>query len=356
MKLLILQQRAHKAGAQSALLRTLLTPAFQAQKVVVILGDCGWLSDEFERHQITYKIIPFPSSRSLKGKLFLNNLFVKKIVQSLGDFKPDTVIANDHGECILTLSLANKLITKSAAFLRSSPFTKEVFRKYQCPKFDTLFALGTPLYTKTCAWQTGGNVHLAHDGVSHGEFRAVTQKSPTFPTQWLVIGGDKAGKGWQDFAEAIRHAELDPDFPSITCDFTSESPTDDDNDMQLELPRRAKFNFLGRVPDIAKTAQNYGLCVHPSRHETFGLAAAEVIAVGVLLLASRTGFLAEIHANPAMVFEPSDPESMAQCFLHLFRNWDSLDLSLEKSQTLLRSQFLIDDQAEKIIETLTSST
>lgn len=344
MNLLILQQRACKAGAQYALLRTLQTSAFRKINTIVILGELGWLSEKFDKLNIEYRLHSFPSSRSIGGKLILNAQFSRKTLHSLGSFSPDIVMANDHCECLLTLRIAKIAHAKTAAFLRSSELTQSAFIKYGCPKFDLLLPIGKTLFLQTKTWHPDGNIHVAYDGIEETEFSPVRKKNRSFPTHWFIVGGVGADKGWQDFAEAIRIAEKDPSFPTLTCDFTSVPPNSPQNDMKLDLPRRAIFNFLGRVPSIVESAKSYHLCVHPSQEETFGLAAAELIASGQPLLASKTGVLDHIQANSAMKFEPKNPVSQAQCYLNIFKQWDSLDLSLDKSQHLLKQQFLMSSQ------------
>jgi len=349
MKLLILQERAHKAGAQYAILRTLRTEAFQKIKPCVILGEKGWLSEQFDINGINYLVEPFPSSRSLSGKILKNRQFTKKVIQQLPNLPPEIIIANDHGESLLALEIAKQFNSKTAAFLRTPGMSERDFLKYKCDRFDLILTIGEELTQRVQSWHPSGNIHATFDGIEDDEFTPTPPISDSFPTHWLIIGGAAPRKGWQDFAEALRIAEKNPDFPTISCDFTSDAPSrsDEQNNMELDLPRRAEFNFIGKVDNLATTAQHYGLCVHPSRAETFGLAAAEIIAAGIPLLASNTGILPRIQSISHMTFEPLDPDSMAHCFLETQQQWPPAPTQLEESKELLQDQFSMDAQGQK---------
>lgn len=348
MNLLILQQRAHKAGAQYALLRTLRTQAFKEVPALVILGEEGWLADQLRLNGIDVQIHSFPSARSLGGKILRNRQFTTQIVDSLGSFRPDVVLGNDHGEGVLTNLLAKKLHAKSVLFLRTPSMSARDFSKYGCDKFDLTLVIGDELTQRVRSWHPNGNVHAAYDGIEDDEFHSPQPKKESFPTHWLIVGGAAPRKGWQDFAEAIRIAEQHPEFPALTCDFTSEHPTSPDNDMQLDLPRRAAFNFIDKVNNLSESAMQYGLCVHPSRAETFGLAAAEIIAAGIPLLASQTGVLPDIQANPAMTFPPHNPAAQAECFLNIFKHWQQTDPMTHESHDLLYQKFAMNKQATNL--------
>jgi alpha-1,3-rhamnosyl/mannosyltransferase len=65
--------------------------------------------------------------------------------------------------------------------------------------------------------------------------------------------------------------------------------------------------------------------VHPSRHESFGLAPVEVLAAGVPLLCSRTGAIAEIQDDGQFLFEPGDITGLADRLAALRAQWSRLD-------------------------------
>jgi len=55
----------------------------------------------------------------------------------------------------------------------------------------------------------------------------------------------------------------------------------------------------------------YDLVINPSRMESFGTAAIEVLAAGVPLLSSRTGVIEQVQESAEMLFPPHRPEALA---------------------------------------------
>jgi glycosyltransferase involved in cell wall biosynthesis len=76
----------------------------------------------------------------------------------------------------------------------------------------------------------------------------------------------------------------------------------------------AEVRFVGRVDDVelARLRAGAALALVPSRSaETFGLAAAEAMAAGVPVLASRVGALPEL-VEPDGLVEPGDAAGLAE--------------------------------------------
>jgi glycosyltransferase involved in cell wall biosynthesis len=78
--------------------------------------------------------------------------------------------------------------------------------------------------------------------------------------------------------------------------------------------------FLGRVDDatLERLRRDAALAIVPSRSaETFGMAAAEAMAAGLPVVASRVGALPELVEESALV-EPGDPAALAQAIRRLW--------------------------------------
>ncbi len=76
----------------------------------------------------------------------------------------------------------------------------------------------------------------------------------------------------------------------------------------------SEVRFLGHVDDatLERLRRNAALAIIPSRSaETFGMAAAEAMAAGLPVVASRVGALPELVEKSALV-EPGDPAALAQ--------------------------------------------
>lgn len=92
----------------------------------------------------------------------------------------------------------------------------------------------------------------------------------------------------------------------------------------LELGLEEAVHFVGFVPEAEKVAW-YNLAdifMLPSRLEGFGLVAAEAMACGRPVVASRAGALPEVVADgeTGMLCDPDDPADFAQAILRLLEN------------------------------------
>jgi glycosyltransferase involved in cell wall biosynthesis len=94
----------------------------------------------------------------------------------------------------------------------------------------------------------------------------------------------------------------------------------------------ARVAFLGRVPaeELARLRADAAVAVVPSRSaETFGLAAAEAMAAGLPVAASRIGALPELVPDPWLV-PPGDTEALATVLAGLAAEPAAPELALER--------------------------
>ena len=78
--------------------------------------------------------------------------------------------------------------------------------------------------------------------------------------------------------------------------------------------------WLGAVEDVSALLRRAAVLAHPSRREALGTAVLEAMALGVPVVASRTGGLIELLDHDAGVLvEPDDPAALAAALLALLR-------------------------------------
>lgn len=344
-RVLFVQRKAHRAGAQSCLERLLRFNAASGG-AALLCGEKGWLTDACERSGVPVLIEPFPNSRSLAALLYGNAAFAKRAANRVrqAGFAPRIIHANDHNEGLLALLLAKRLDARSAIFLRSSAMTRRDYFKYGCGRFDLVIAVGDDLQRAASSWHPGKEPLLIHDGLFESEFLAPKPRAQE-PRRVLVIGNAGEAKGWGDLAEAVSLLESrEIAVPSL--DFTG-NPAGKSYLPLLE-GLRTPCRYLERAEDFRALATQYDLVINPSRNESFGMAAIEVLAAGVPLLSSRTGVIDQVQRKPEMLFAPRDPLSLANAFENVLRRWSEIDFGTKDAQDVIRERFLIVRTAENL--------
>jgi len=175
-----------------------------------------------------------------------------------------------------------RLVEQADAVIVPSKFARERLR-----------ALGAPL-----SW---GRVSVVAPPVR----TIVTQRRPPEPGAYaLVVSRLAPEKGVDVAIDACRIA-------GMSLVVAGEGPE------QPALRERAgdgEVRFLGQVDDsrLAELRAGAAIALVPSRSgETFGLAAAEAMAAGLPVVASRVGALGELVEQEGLV-SPGDPDALAQ--------------------------------------------
>ena len=350
MSILLVQKRTHRAGAQTCLARLLRHEALRAWHPILVCSQDGWLTETCNNHGIPTVIETFPGSRSIAARWFQNKSFARRTRMHLErlNLKPAIVHANDHWEGLLGLKLAGEMCARSAIFLRSPGMTREDYFKYECHKYDLIAAVGDELQARVKEWDPSRDIHLIHDGICENEFAPPKPKAIAFPEKILVIGSPLDWKGWADVVEALALLEREDIVPDLQLDFTGDAPEPAKNNLGLERLRKGRRIFLGRVEAFRELVLGYDLVINPSRMESFGMAAVEVLALGVPLLSSRTGIIEQIIEQPEFLFSPRQPADLARALRNLIQNWPHLHFYPAQSQQRIREKFMIDRTVENV--------
>jgi len=345
-----LQDRTHRAGAQTCLARILRHKNEWLWNPVLVCSHPGWLTTECGRAGIPVICEEFPSSRSIFAKLLFNMLFARKIAQRLRSLIGDTAIvhANDHLEGLLGLDLAKELQAHSAIFLRSPGMTKRDYFKYRCNEYDLIAAVGDELQSRAQTWDPARKIKLIHDGVAREEFATPKPKAIRAPDRILVIGSPLDWKGWADLTEALYLLEQEKALPPMTFDFTGQMPNAAENDLKLGRLVISKCNFIGRVEAFRDLVRTYDLVINPTRMESFGMAAIEVLAAGVPLISSRTGIIEQVQQNAEMLFPPHRPEALATALKNVVNHWAEINFETAVCQEKIKRHFLIENTIARL--------
>lgn len=338
-----LQNRTHRAGAQTCLMRLMRHPAMRTWNPVLVCSPGGWLPQECKRSGIAVVEQEFPRSRSLAGRLWGNAAFAKDVAAKLAarGVRPTIVHANDHQEGLLGLQLAGRFGARTAMFLRSPKMIEDDYRKYRCGEYGFLSAVGDEFRTRAQAWEPRKKIELIYDGIYEDEFDQPKEKVSVPPNRVLVVGSPLDWKGWADLTEALFLLEQKGVALPAVFDFTGVEPDPANNDLKLARLVKTRCNFLGRVEAFRELVRGYDLVINPSRTETFGMAAIEVLALGVPLLSSRSGVIGQVLTE-AMLFPAHEPEALARSLEGLLLRWSGTDFGVARAQAAIRERFLVD--------------
>lgn len=348
MSVLFVQQRTHRAGAQTCLARLLHHADMRTWRPQLVCAQPGWLTEECERHAVPCLVEPFPSSRMLVARLCFNAAFARRVRARLTLGPVQLVQANDHLEGLLARALARALGARSVMLLRSSGMSRQDYFKYHCHRFDLVAAVGEELQSRAQSWDPARTIQLLHDGLYPSELAEVHPGSASFPRRLLILGSPSEAKGWDDMMDALAELETDPTWPALQLDFTGPKPAPQANAKRSRQLQRTHCHFLGRVEKFPELARQYGLVINPSRRESFGMAALEVAALGVPLISSRTGVIEQVITQPEFLFQAHQPADLARVLRNLHRNWATLPFDSLGAQRRIRQQFLIDQTVQKL--------
>ena len=304
---------------------------------------------ECARYDVPVVEQEFPRSRSLSGRLFGNARFVHAAATKMEvrGIRPSIVHANDHQEGLLGLRLAEHFNARRAMFLRSPKMTEDNYRKYRCGVYEFISAVGDEFRARAQGWERQRQIELIHDGIYADEFGPPKPKASVPPKRVLVVGSPLDWKGWADLTAALALLESEGVALPAAFDFTGVCPDATDNDLELERLKRTSCNFLGRVETFRELVLSYDLVINPSRTETFGMAAIEVLAAGVPLLSSRSGVIEQV-LDGALLFAPHDPSALARLLKAVLTRWNETDFRVVEAQSAIRDKFLVDRATAKL--------
>jgi len=333
MSVVFVQRRTHRAGAQTCLLRLMRDARVRALDPMLLASEEGWLTRECEREGLRCLVEPFPSSRSLSARLFRNRAFARRAAERLG--RPALVHGNDHLESLLTLELGQAVGARTALFLRSPTMSLEDFEKYRCAEHPFVAAVGDELQARARGWGAK-DVDLIHDGLEPAEFLPPKPPAAAFPKRVLVIGSPVEWKGWDDALEVACRMG----FP-LELSFTGKGD---------KQPTKGQALYLGRVEAFRDLVRGHDLVLNPSWHESFGMAALEVLAAGVPLFSTRSGVIEQVIDDERWLAAPRNVEEMTRKLEALAASWPASALDVAACQARIREKFLIARTAQKLVE------
>lgn len=336
-KALYVQRRPTRAGAQTSLSRLIASSPHQT---LTLCAQNGWLTEALENTIVS----EWPSPRSLPARLGGLKRFAAKLAKRLDTIT--VVVANDHHECPIALAIAKCLAIPCIAILRTPGMSRGDFEKYKCDDFDHLFVVGEELQSKIRQW-SNTPISPFNEGFLESEFSQASFESPRFPDAILVAGSEEPRKGFSDFIDALTILQkTQPNIGIKKVCFTGKVPDGQLPDLDCELA------FVGRVTDFIPFARQFDFAVHPSRHETFGLAPLELMIAGIPTLCTETGCANEDLLPKSWLIPPSSPEALAAALQDWQRNWSSNHSQLPEVSRRIHERFAISTTSRDFFATI----
>ena len=345
------QHSSHLAGAQKSLSRLLTQPQIITFSPVLLTGSEGWLTRFCSDHDVPWVQLDFPTPRSFKD-LWLGGTarFAVKAAKALKTklYADHSLIvhANDHPDSLIGLHLAKVLQSRSFLTLRTPGMSRRDFYKHRCFEHDCVIAVGDDLAQRAQQWHVNGKIHSVYNGVTENEIIKPNPLPDKTLDKILVIGSLSSRKGWQDLVDALILLEArfpEGQLPEVDFlgDLLDKNPL---HVLNLYRLKRFRCRFLGVAEDYLKHLQNYHLVVHPSRSESFGMAALECVSAGVPLVAADSGMISQFIPNKSFIYSPGDFSSLAKILASFIWKSGRVEISdifdFEKAHAKIRKLFL----------------
>lgn len=346
MQVLFLQRRAGKAGAQvclAALVKALRRLGLEAR---VLLGQPGWLAEVLQQEGALAGIVPFPSWRSPLARILrLAPFFIQTRRLGRSQGLPQLLHANDLWEALLTEWLARRWQRPWVVHLRTQAPAAQL-QKYHLHRAKAVIAV-SPVLPRNYDAAVPLPWHYLPDGLSRDEFWPLTENPAPFPRHLGVMGHDDPAKGWEDLGQALALVHQHQGrLPAKIVFFGRCRPAAQER-LRAIFPATIKLIFAGLVTDpLPPLWRQLDLIIIPSRRESFGRSALEVIAAGVPILASRTGIIPWLLGPESpWTFPPADPSTLAAVWQNLPAIWDRRTAFLNLWRQRLEEDFLLEKVA-----------
>ena len=351
MKILFIQKRANKAGAQVCLAKTLEALKSFNIHARVIMGEEGWLTHRLRDLEALGGVADFPSFRAPLSRWLKIGRFSRRVSEVWGKYGPFNIIhANDTWDALLTEWLASRNKVPWLVHLRYAEMHQSHYYKHHCHKAHAAIAVSPVIFDIVQKWPHQILEYIP-EGLSEGDFWPVMERECRFPEEIGVIGHGGEVKGWDIFARAMqRVADTRGTLPTRVV-FLGDINPKSQKDLVAQLPAVIETIFAGRIDRLAAEVRTLDLIVAPSRQESFGMAMVETIAAGVPLLASCTGIVPYLLGEDSpWAFSPGDPESLAQAWLRLPALWSGRHEAIRDWQSELRRKFMVNQTTQQLAQ------
>jgi len=163
----------------------------------------------------------------------------------------------------------------------------------------------------------------------------------------VAVGNLRDDKNYSYLIEAMAQLKQYP----ITLDVYGKPYGDSLIHLQKEAAEnQAAVVFKGKGDNIQEILPEYDLYVMATKHEGFGIAVAEAMAVGLPLLVSDLPILRSVTCNNAIFFDISNPTAFANRIKEIFNGVYDLKVLSVKGVELAKEHYTKKAYTEKLLK------
>ena len=202
-------------------------------------------------------------------------------------------------------------------------------------------------------------VRVIYNGVDHQTYHPLSdeERIGTFKKRYslfkpfiLYVGALKPHKNIPSLLRAYSSCPLRGDFDLVIATFRGEDrETIDKLARELGLQDNPRYLFSLRKEELTLLYNCAHLLVFPSFYEGFGLPALEAMACGCPVIASNRASLPEVVGDAGLLFEPEEPEELAEK-MSLLGNDEGLRQRLKERGRAQAQKFRWERTAEMTLE------
>lgn len=306
-----------------------LPARLRAEGIAVIVREYSYLS----------KKNPFP---------YMKGLF--RICKTIKEIDPDIIHCNDSAVCQFSLPISCLLGIPLVTHVRNSE--RKRFANFEYLSFWAKNVIANSEYIRDGLIESGykaGNIAVIYNAVEDSLFGLANEKAAD-ALRIGFVGRITEQKGFDVLIKALSGICDHKVQLSIFGDYQGGGFQNQIQGLLDKLPENIAAKHYNYVADQLEIFKNVDLVVVPSRDESFGRVAAEAMAAGLPVIASRIGGLREIvdDGKTGILYEVEDIQGLQKAIKLLagdprLRN----DMGKEGRKKALKL-FSIDEQLRQI--------
>jgi glycosyltransferase involved in cell wall biosynthesis len=343
-------------GAETVFMQLACGLAARGHGCVAAVTGQGWLHGELARRGVQAAVLPTNGSFDLRFLAALRALIVKSQAQIVHAHLPGAnlyatmaglltgrpVVATFHGQVDvrgtagLLASLKGKVIGRAAAVV----------------------AVSNSLKCHLCqgGWLPARKVHVVYNGVDLAVFapgaRGERAALGFGPEDLLIgmVGNIRRTKGHEHLIRAAalvrrRH----PRVHVLIAGHAKEADLERLKRLQAELGLADTVHFLGFREDVARLLACLDVFALASTAEGFSIATVEAMAMGLPVVATRSGGPEEIitPGRDGLLVDPGSAEALAEGIMELLADWNKARSLGEEAARTARERFSLEAMLDR---------